>query len=123
MKEFVEKIKSIKHIKLIILLIVAVIVLLCVQAYFDKPVDSKVVNMTETEQRLAGMLDEIEGISNTEVYINYENGDSFFGDSGKISGVLVVAKGQNTVTNKLKMLNALQKALNINKDIIEILIL
>lgn len=124
--DFVQRIKNIKHIKLIVLLIIFSVVLICIQAYFHngEKAGTKPVNMTATESRIACMLDEISGISDTEVYINYDQKNSFFGEnSGEITGVLVVCKGVNNVTNKLQMLTALQKALNINKDIIEILIL
>ena len=121
---FFHKIKSIKHIKLIVFLLIIAIVLLSVESIIskNKPVE-KPVNMNPTEERLANMICDFDGINSCEVYINYDKEDSFFGSSGKITGVLVIFKCTDTVSNKLKILNALQKALNIDKDIIEILIL
>ncbi|MDD7457408.1 MAG: hypothetical protein PUK83_03130 [Clostridia bacterium] len=122
--DFVEKIKSVKYLKIIILLVIVALVVVGIDAYVNK--NKKTDNyecMTETEIRLSKMLSEIEGIDDCEVYLNYGDSDSFFGGGKKIEGVLVVCHGTNTVTNKLQMLSAIQKALNVNKDLIEILIL
>lgn len=121
---FLTKIKSIKNIKLIVCLLVLAVILFSISVINNKnEVQEKPVNMTPTEERLANMICAFDEIDSCEVYINYDKEDSFFGGSRKINGVLVMCKGTNTVSNKLKILNALQKALNIDKDIIEILIL
>ncbi len=109
---------------LIFILLLIAIVLLSVDFVINKEKpQEKPVNMTATEERLANMICSFDGITSCEVYINYDKEDSFFGSSGEINGVLVICKGTDTVSNKLKILSALQKALNIDKDIIEILIL
>lgn len=122
--DFVERLKSVKYLKIIVLLVLVALLVMGIDAYVNK--NKKTDNyecMSETEIRLSKMLSEIDGIDDCEVYLNYGDSDSFFGGGKKIEGVLVVCHGTNTVSNKLQMLSAIQKALNVNKDLIEILIL
>lgn len=122
--DFVERLKSVKYLKIIVLLVLVALLVIGIDAYVNK--NKKTDNyecMSETEIRLSKMLSELDGIDDCEVYLNYGDSDSFFGGGKKIEGVLVVCHGTNTVSNKLQMLSAIQKALNVNKDLIEILIL
>ncbi len=122
--EFLEKLKSVKYLKIVIFLVIIALIALSLGRVSGKnKKENPYECMSETEIRLSKMLSEIDGIDDCEVYLNYGNNNSFFGSNKEIEGVLVVCHGVDTVSNKLKMLSAIQKALNVNKDVIEILIL
>ena len=118
---FISRLKNIKNLKLLLVILLLAILLFSVD-YFTKQ-KQKPVTMTNEELRIASIINKIEGIDECEVYINYSNNQSIFDSSNEIEGVLVVIRGNKKTINKFQILNALQKALNINKDIIEILIL
>lgn len=115
------RIKNIKNIKVILVVLLVAVLLLSIDLFTKEK--AKPVTMTNEEIRIANMIEQIDGINECEVYINYGKNQSFFENQNSVEGVLVVCHGEKSVINKLQILNALQKALNINRDIIEILIL
>ncbi len=62
---------------------------------------------SEAESKLMRVLSEIDGVGETEVFIN-EN-------DGKVEGVVVVCEGANDIMTKNDVLNAVITALNVEK--------
>ena len=62
---------------------------------------------SEAETKLMRILSEIEGVGETEVFINEAQ--------GKVEGVVIVCEGANNIMTRNNVLNAVVTALNIEK--------
>lgn len=123
--ELLTKIKGIKHIKIIIgILIAAIIMLVYVGITSNKTnetinentmQDISETNATysENEEKLADILERIEGIGKTKVMITYR-------DEEKVNGVIVVAEGADNPLSEWKIRHAVQTALKIDYHSIEV---
>lgn len=67
---------------------------------------------TQTEARLTSILSSIDGVGATNVMVNESD--------GKITGVVIVCEGGDSIIVKNDILNAVSTALNIEKNIIAI---
>lgn len=109
-----QKLKNIKHIEIIIAVIFAVIILLIYLSSLNASPTSDNASSTSLETRLENILADIEGAGNVSVLINsYED---------KISGVIVVSSGADTVNVRLNILRAVETVLKIPTTQIEILV-
>lgn len=69
-------------------------------------------NKTETELKLAGLLNNMKGVGEADVMINESEGE--------ILGVVIVCQGADNIMTRNDILNAVSTALNISKSIIAI---
>lgn len=115
----IAKLKSIKNVEIVIAVILA---LIAAVAYFavtartakdDTAATVSSIPMTEQEARLAEMISEISGVGRSRVLIT-TNADS------DIVGVVVVAEGAETVSNRVKMIRCVARATGATVDEIEI---
>ena len=65
-----------------------------------------------TEQKLIGILSNIEGVGSTDVMINESDGE--------ITGIIIVCGGADNIMTRSNILNAVSTAFNIDKKIIVI---
>ncbi|MDE7372620.1 MAG: hypothetical protein K2N18_01000, partial [Clostridia bacterium] len=68
--------------------------------------------MTADEQRLSAMLSNIVGAGRVDAMITT--------DSGKITGVLIVADGADNITVRLRLIDATATALGVSKNIVNV---
>ena len=126
-KTYWEKIKDVKNIKIIaVLLIVAVI--FTVYGVISNRISAKkrasisttvkqdksesTVEYSEKEKKLADILSYIDGIGETKVMIS--------GEADKYTGVIVVAQGANKPLVEWQIRHAVQTALKIDYNSIEV---
>ncbi len=111
----------VKSNKTVIVIVILIIVLVGTIYFMNKGDDSKAgssvttsvsVQKTDTELRLQKLLSSIEGVGATEVMVRETD--------GKISGVVVVCEGAESISTKNKIINAVSVAVNIDKKNIAI---
>ena len=114
MRKVIDYVKE--HSKIII---VVVLIVLLIGAVYLLDLGKKTTltsaqysSKSQTEIKLEGILSNIEGVGNTDVMIN-EN-------DGEILGVVIVCEGANNIMTRSNILNAVSTALNIDKSIIAI---
>lgn len=115
MGKVIERLKSKKW----LVLLVAALMLSLLGFYVLKRTESSsatqtttAVTRTETEQKLCNLLESIQGVGQTEVYVNEED--------NVVLGVVVVCEGADNIWVKNDILNVVSTALNINKSLIAI---
>ena len=119
--KLITKLKSVKNVEIIIAVVLA---LVAAVTYFviaakgkskvtSASLNSYKVEMTESEARLARTISDIAGVGEANVLISRSA-------DGEIVGVVVVAKGANDMTNRVKMIRCIEKATGASVDKIEI---
>ena len=116
MRKVLDFVKSNKA----VIIIVVLIIVLVGTIYFTGKSEEKgktyntisTVTKTDTELRLEKLLSSIDGVGDTEVMVRETD--------GKISGVVIVCQGAESITTKNNILNAVSVALNIDKKNIAI---
>ena len=115
----IAKLKSIKNVEIVIAVILALVAAI---AYFavtaltakgDEAVETAIVQMNESEARLAEMISEISGVGRSRVLITN-------GENAEVIGVVVVAEGAEDMSNRVKMIRCVEKATGATVDKIEI---
>ena len=137
--KWLEKLKNVKHIEIYIAIIFIVIILLIYLSNSKtKETSSAKITyenemsvtayMQSIEKKLEESLSEIAGVSDVKVMITLNLNELEVTDNKvnlstfpQIKGVLVTAKGVNNVTNKLKVLHAIEAVIDIKNGNIEIL--
>ncbi len=108
----------VKENKKIIIAVTAIVIILCVLYFINKGSQSPTAAMvstqekTPTEQKLMGILSNIDGVGTTDVMINESN--------GSITGVVIVCQGADNIMTRSNILNAVSTVFNIDKKIIAI---
>ncbi len=102
-----------------IIIAVTIIVIILVILYFinqgnQSPTAATVYTQekSNTEQKLMGILTNMDGVGATDVMINESDGE--------ITGVVIVCQGADSIMTRSNILNAVSTALNIDKKIIAI---
>ena len=113
----VKKLKGIKNIQIIaviFIIAVALIIYSTVMTSKQKQAESSAVSvvMTSSEQRLSSILGNIEGAGRVEAMITEQD--------GKIAGVLVIAEGADSITVRLRLIDATATALGVDKSIVNV---
>lgn len=117
-KSIFQKLKEIKNVRIIaavFIIAVALLIYSTVTTAKQKKADvtsSAGVVMTSDEQRLSAILSNVAGAGKVEAMITSVD--------GKISGVIVVADGADSITVRLKLLDATATALGVDKRIINV---
>jgi hypothetical protein len=134
---WLEKLKNIKHIEIYIA-IIFIIILLLIYLSGTKAKDKKTASITNDssvtsyidniENKLEDSLSCISGVSDVKVMITLNLAQLEVKDSKvnmsvfpEIKGVLVTAKGVNNISNKMKVLHAIQAVIDVTNGNIEIL--
>ncbi len=136
--KWLEKIKKIKHIEIYIAIIFIVILLLIFMSNgklnrtSNKNTTTNELTITtyvdELENNLESILSNIGGVSNVKVMITLDMSQVKVEDANihittfpPIKGVIITAKGVGDISNKLKVLKAVEAVIDITNGNIEIL--
>lgn len=115
----VKKLKSIKNIRIIavvFIIAIALIIYSSVVASRESKTGSQSQRQTvqsEDEQRLSGILSQIDGAGQVQTMITRTD--------GQIVGVLVIADGAKNPYVRLKLMQASATALGVSEDVISVL--
>ena len=115
LKAAVMRAKGIKNFKIIAVLFIIAVALLIYStvANTSRSSDSTVATqMNSDELRLSAILSGIEGAGDVEAMITQK--------SGEILGVLVIADGADSITVRLRLIEATAKALGVSKSIVSV---
>lgn len=109
--------KYVKDNKKIIITVVLIVVLIFALYFINKNSEKPVAatytqEKSATEAKLTAILKNIEGVGDVDVMINERN--------DKITGVIIVCEGANSIMTRNNILNAVSTALDIDKNIIAI---
>ncbi len=105
-------IKNIQIIALIFIIAVGLIIYSSVTTANRGTSDGTNSVMTAEEQRLSAVLSSIDGAGTVEAMITSRDGD--------IVGVIVIAEGAESITVRLKLLDAAACALGVSKQIVNV---
>ena len=105
-------IKNIQIIALIFIIAVGLIIYSSVTTANRDATDGTKSVMTEEEQRLSAVLSSIEGAGAVETMITSRDGN--------IVGVIVIAEGAESISVRLKLLDAAACALGVSKQIVNV---
>lgn len=135
--KFLEKLKKVKHIEIYIAIIFVVVLLLIYFSTFNKKetkITTQTAEMTITsyienlQNDLEGILNNIGGVSNVKVLITLdmskvtvENSKITLSTFPPLKGVVVTAKGVTDTATKLKVLHAIETAIDVTNGNVEIL--
>ena len=114
---FFKKLKGIKNLQIIVVIFIIAVGLIIYSTVMTRT-DTKTVEstassvMTADEQRLSAMLSNIVGAGKVDAMITT--------DSGKITGVLIVADGADNITVRLRLIDATATALGVSKNIVNV---
>lgn len=136
--KWLEKLKKIKHIEIYIAVIFIVILLLIFMSNNKQTRTSKKNTSTneltitayvdDLETNLEDILSNIGGVSNVKVMITLDMSSTKVEDANinltvfpPVKGVLITAKGVNDISNKQKVLRAVEAVIDITNGSIEII--
>ena len=114
---FFKKLKGIKNLQIIVVIFIIAVGLIIYSTVMTRT-DTKTTEstassvMTADEQRLSAMLSNIVGAGKVDAMITT--------DSGKITGVLIVADGADNITVRLRLIDATATALGVSKNIVNV---
>ncbi len=111
-----QRFKSTKKLQIVVVAFIICVALIiyssiAINAESDSATSSQ-TSATATEQRLAQILSSIEGAGQVEAMITEQDGE--------IVGVLVIAKGANDISVRLRLLEATASALGVDRQIVNV---
>lgn len=110
-----KKLRGSKNIQIIVAIFIIAIGLIIYSSVMTARRDGADVSasvMTSEEQRLSNILSSIDGAGKVETMITSQDGE--------IVGVIVIAEGANSITVRLKLLDAAATALGVSKQIVNV---
>lgn len=111
----IKKLKGIKNIQIVALVFIIAVGLIIYSTVMTSRADGREQQasvMTEEEQRLSAALSSIDGAGRVETMITVQN--------NVVVGVIVIADGANSITVRLKLLDAAATALGVSKQIVNV---
>ena len=113
----VKKLKGIKNIQIIaVIFIIAVALIIYSTVMTSKQKQDATASvstvMTSDEQRLSSILSNIDGAGRVETMITMQD--------GRPIGVLVIADGADSITVRLRLIDATATALGVDKSIVNV---
>lgn len=114
----VKKIKGIKNIRIIATIFIIAVALLIYSsvatgnAARSASSDEQSTEMDEDENRLASILEGLEGVGRVETMITRED--------DTIVGILVIAEGAEDIAVRLRLLSAVTTAMGVDKQIVNV---
>ena len=115
MGSVLKKLRGVKNIQIIALIFIIAVGLIIYSSVATAKASAQDDNrsvMTEEEQRLSAVLSSIEGAGRVETMITSRD--------GSIVGVIVIAEGAESITVRLKLLDAAACALGVSKQIVNV---
>ncbi|MCM1306724.1 MAG: hypothetical protein NC037_05780 [Bacteroides sp.] len=114
---FFKKLKGIKNLQIIVVIFIIAVALIIYSTVMTRGSSASEQTssnsvMTADEQRLSAILSNIEGAGEVDAMITV--------DDGKIAGVLVIADGADSITVRLRLIDATATALGISKNIVNV---
>ena len=110
--ELYKKILAVKNLRIIVLSIIIAMGLIIYSGVATNTKTEEVNYMDDEENRLASVLESIDGVGAVQVMITRND--------GQISGVLVIAEGAENISVMLKLLDATSTAMGVDKSIVEV---
>lgn len=110
--EIYKKILAVKNLRIIVLSIIIAMGLIIYSGVATNTKTEEVNYMDDEENRLASVLESIDGVGAVQVMITRND--------GQISGVLVIAEGAENISVMLKLLDATSTAMGVDKSIVEV---
>ncbi len=110
--EIYKKILAVKNLRIIVLSIIIAMGLIIYSGVATNTKMEEVNYMDDEENRLASVLESIDGVGAVQVMITRND--------GQISGVLVIAEGAENISVMLKLLDATSTAMGVDKSIVEV---
>ena len=110
--EIYKKILAVKNLRIIVLSIISAMGLIIYSGVATNTKTEEVNYMDDEENRLASVLESIDGVGAVQVMITRND--------GQISGVLVIAEGAENISVMLKLLDATSTAMGVDKSIVEV---
>ena len=107
-----KKILAVKNLRIIVLSIIIAMGLIIYSGVATNTKTEEVNYMDDEENRLASVLESIDGVGSVQVMITRND--------GQISGVLVIAEGAENISVMLKLLDATSTAMGVDKSIVEV---
>ena len=107
-----KKILAVKNLRIIVLSIIIAMGLIIYSGVSTNTKTEEVNYMDDEENRLASVLESIDGVGAVQVMITRND--------GQISGVLVIAEGAENISVMLKLLDATSTAMGVDKSIVEV---
>lgn len=107
-----KKILAVKNLRIIVLSIIIAMGLIIYSGVVTNTKTEEVNYMDDEENRLASVLESIDGVGAVQVMITRND--------GQISGVLVIAEGAENISVMLKLLDATSTAMGVDKSIVEV---
>lgn len=107
-----KKILAVKNLRIIVLSIIIAMGLIIYSGVATNTKTEEVNYMDDEENRLASVLESIDGVGAVQVMITRND--------GQISGVLVIAEGAENISVMLKLLDATSTAMGVDKSIVEV---
>ena len=113
----IKKLKGIKNLQIIVVIFIIAVALIIYSTVMTSKDKNDVKTsasavMTSEEQRLSSILGNIDGAGKVETMITSQNGE--------IVGVLVIADGADSITVRLRLMDATATALGVSKQIINV---
>ncbi len=115
MGSVLKKLRGVKNIQIIALIFIIAVGLIIYSSVATAKANDRSDTasvMTEEEQRLSAVLSSIEGAGRVESMITFRDGN--------IVGVIVIAEGAESITVRLKLLDAAACALGVSKQIVNV---
>lgn len=112
-----KKLKGIKNLQIIAVVFIIAVALIIYSTVMTAKNKSDVKTsanavMTSEEQRLSSILSNIDGAGRVETMITQQD--------GKIVGVLVIAEGADSITVRLRLMDATVTALGVDKSLVNV---
>ena len=117
MKTLMQKLSCVRGSQWLLLLLAAALMLWTLTGKNTAATSS----MTDDESRIAAVLSQIEGAGETRVVIFYqEEKGSFGGESKTPAGAVIVSRGAEDLSVRLKLLAAVQTLLGLSQNAVEV---
>lgn len=114
-----KKIRGIKNIRLIAAIFIIAVALIIYsnvaadRAAADRTAGAPETSMDSDESRLAGILEELEGVGRVETMITR-------GEDDEVVGIIVIAEGAEDIATRLRLLSAVTTAMGVDKQIVNV---
>ena len=109
LKQFFEN----KHVRIILLCALALVLLIAVyEVFFASESAASSYDETDTEARIASMLERVEGIDEASVMIVEEEGEAV--------SCIVVYRGEDSILSRMRILDIASSALSIPKERVQV---
>lgn len=113
-KPVVKKLRGVKNIQIVAVIFIIAVGLIIYSSVMSatKSSESDASAMTDEETRLSRVLSDIDGAGRVETMITSQKGE--------IVGVIVIAEGADSITVRVRLLDAAATALGVDRKIVNV---